>query len=208
MATTDGWSEYALVSLAAQGGSEIAFQSITSSIDIDMGDKDIESMAMLNGARMVKFLPQGDTTVTMEMYPEEAGVGDISAATSGTGIFDLFHVDVANTYAGEDTIQPYAISAAKARSQFRLCILWTNKTSASSATEEIATPFQAKRFTAADGYITSAKPSFTDGLLKWTVKFKVPPLDSAASANIKIESLVGGSTNLDSLNSYTESTKF
>jgi len=201
---TDGWSEYALVAISAQSGTDIAFQAVTSTIDIDMGDRDFESMPMLNGARIVKFLPQGDTTVTMEMYPEQSGSGDISAATSGTGVFDLLH--------DEDTTQPYAVvSVPLKRNKYRLCILWTDKVTASSATEQIIAPTnQAMRFVASDGYFVSAKPSFTDGLLKWTVKFKVPPIDSAGNENIMVESVFSSSTTytLTALQSYTSTVKW
>jgi hypothetical protein len=202
MAATDGWSEWCLVAVSAQGGTDIPFQAITTTVDIDMGDKDLESVEMLDGSRMVKFMPQGDTTVTLEMYPEEAGSGDISAATAGTGVLDLLHA--------EDTTEPYAIVAVKARSKYRLCILWTDKATATSATEQIITPTnQALRFVAADGYFVSAKPGFTDGLLKWTVKFKVPPLDGTGNENIMMESVAGAATaTMTALASYTSTVKW
>ena len=57
------------------------------------------------------------------------------------------------------------------------------------------------------GYFTSAKPSFTDGVQKWTVTYKVPPFDKAAAANVKIES-TDGTANMDAPASYTSSVKF
>lgn len=203
MASTDGWSEWALAAVAAQSGTDIKFAAVTATIDIDMGDKDFESIAMLSGARMVKFIPETDTTVTLEMYPEEAGSGDISAATTGTGVFDLLHA--------EDTTQPYSIVAATARTKYRLCILWTDKTTETDATAQIIAPTnQAIRFVAADGYFISAKPSFTDGILKWTVKYKVPPFDSAGNENIMVESVYSSSTTytMTALQSYTSTVKW
>ena len=77
----DLWTEKALVSIAAQGGTDITFQSLTETIDIDPGEKDIEQIVLTSGGRLVKFVPEGLTTVTIEAYPKEVGSKDISAAT-------------------------------------------------------------------------------------------------------------------------------
>jgi len=202
MTKYDAWSELALVAVAAQSGTDVPFHAKTETIDIDMGDKDFETMAMVSGGRIVKFTPETETTVTLECYPLEAGSGDISAATSGTGFFDLLHQ--------EDTGQGYQISNSRLRSKYRLAIMWTDSTTTYAAGAITAPTNQALRFVAADGYFISTKPSFTDGILKWTVKFKVPPFDASGNSNIKVESVYSTSTTytLTALGTYSSTTKW
>lgn len=198
----DVWSETALVAITqstASTNTDVIFHTITETVDIDMGEKDFETIVGLSGGRMVKYTPEGDTTITMEMYPLGAGSGDISGATTATGVFDLLHA--------EDTTQPLKISSTSAtRQKYRLCILWTEDTSVKSATAAITGANKAFRFTAADGYFTAVKPSFTDGVLKFNVTFKVPPRDSVNNSNIYIES-TDGTASLTALQSYTTTIK-
>ena len=196
--TNDTWSETALISITAQSGTAVEFMTITETVDIDSGDKDFDVMATLAGGRLVKFNPQEPTTITLEAYPVEAGT-DTGAA--GKGFFDLMN--------SADTSQPISISMDRSRSKYRMAILWTDKADATSAEEALVTVSTESglRILAADGFFTSAKPSFTDGVLKWTVTFKIPPFDKSATANIKIES-TDGTADMSAPASYTSSAKF
>lgn len=193
----DTWSEVAKVAVAAQGGSDVAFGSITETIDIDIGDKDFDAIATVAGGRLVKFNPADVTTITLEAYPLEAGT---DTGTTGKGFFDLVNT--------ADTSQPVSISVDKARNKYRVAILWcTDYTKAAEA--QVVTPTdQALRVVASDGYFTSVKPSFTDGVLKFTVSYKVPPFDKNGSANVCIQSVSGTATaTLSALASYTSTVK-
>lgn len=192
----DVWTEKALVSIAAQSGTDVPFHSKTETIDIDLGEKDIEGIATVGGTRVVKFTPETDTTITLEVDHQEAGSGDISAATSGTGFFDLLHA--------EDTSQPYYITNTTARSQYRLAIMWTEDSTVSNAASAPTGANKALRITGANGYITSVKPSFTDGVLKFTITFKVPAFDASGNSLIQIAS-TDGSASMTALASYTSS---
>jgi len=200
MAQLDGaWSETALVAIASPSGTDVKFAAITETIDIDIGDKDFDALATLSGGRLVKFTPQEPTTITFEAYPVEAGTEGMGSATTGTGFFDLM-----NTI---DAAQPLAISVDRTRTKHRVAIMWTDSTSETDATAEITATDSALRIVAADGYFTSVKPSFTDGVLKFTVTFKVPPFDKTGAANVKMESTAGSDT-LAALASYTSSAKW
>ena len=59
------------------------FNSIVETADFDVGEKDIEGLALVNGGRVTKHTPEGDSSVTFEVYPMEAGAGE--------GFFDLLH---------------------------------------------------------------------------------------------------------------------
>jgi hypothetical protein len=196
----DTWSEVAKVAIAAQAGSDVHFDSLTETVDIDIGDKDFDVISTLSGGRLIKFTPQEPTTITLEAYPVQAGT---NTGTTGTGFFDLVHT--------VDTSQPIVVSVDRVRSKYRIAIMWTNDvTSTTYAESQVVSPTYAMlRVVASDGYFTSVKPSFTDGVLKFTVVYKVPPFDKSGVANIKIESLDGSATaTLTALASYTSSTKW
>ena len=199
---TDTWSETALVAIAAQGGTDVKFASITETVDIDIGAKDFDVIATLAGGRLVKFTPQEPTTITLEAYPVDAATQGFTTATTGAGFFDLM-----NTY---DSGQPLAITADRNRNKMRICILWTDKSSETDATAELVTPTnQGLRVVASDGYFTSVKPSFTDGVLKFTVTYKVPPYDKDGNGNVLVESVSGSTTaTMTALGSYTSTVKW
>lgn len=193
----DLWTDTAKIAIAAQGGSDVAFACITETIDIDIGDKDFDVIQTLCGASLVKFSPQDPTTVTLEAYPVEAGT---DTGTTGKGFWDLMNT--------ADTSQPVVIPVDKVHNKYRLAIMWTD--SSVGAEGQVVTPTNsALRFVGADGYFTSVKPSFTDGVLKWTINYKVPPFDKSGNSNIKIESVAGSATaTLTALASYTSTVKW
>lgn len=201
MTTYDTWSETAKISIAAQGGSDVRFEAITETIDIDIGNKDFDVIATLSGGRFVKFTPQEPTTITFEAYPVQAGT---SSGQVGYGFFDLLW--------GADTSQPLQIDAnVLSRDKYRVAIMWTTDTSSTMyADGQVGSPANsALRVIASDGYFTSVKPSFTDGILKFTVTFKVPPVDKSGNDNIRIESIDGSATaTLTALASYTSTVKY
>ena len=69
MVEVDLWSEVGNVGITKKGGSEVQFATVTETVDIDVGAKDIEVVANLAGGRLVKFSPQDITTITLEAYP-------------------------------------------------------------------------------------------------------------------------------------------
>ena len=199
MATVpDTWSEVCKVAISAQGGSDVQFASITETVDIDIGDKDFDVVSTIRGGRLVKFTPAEPTEITLEAYPLEAGT---DSGTTGKGFFDLMNT--------ADATQPVSISMDRTRNKYRVAILWCTD-DAKNPNDLIGSPAAAAmRVIASDGYFTSVKPSFTDGVLKFTVKYKVPPFDKSANANVKIESIDGSSAaTLGTSAAYTTSTKW
>lgn len=196
----DVWSETAKVAITAQSGADVHFDSLTETVDIDIGDKDFDVISTLAGGRFVKFTPQEPTTITLEAYPVQAGT---DSGATGEGFFDLLN--------SADTSQPVVISADRVRSKYRIAIMWTNDVTSTTYAEsqQVSPTYACLRVVASDGYFTSVKPSFTDGVLKFTVVYKVPPFDKSGSANIKIESVDGSATaTLTALASYTSATKW
>ena len=192
------WSETALIAISKQGGDDVEFQAITETVDIDIGDKDFDVIATLAGGRLVKFNPQEPTTITFEAYPLEAGT---DTGTTGKGFFDLMNT--------EDSSQPVEVSVDRTRNPYRVAIMWTDESSVTATGQVVAPTNQALRVVGSDGYFTSVKPSMTDGLLKFTVMYKVPPFDATAAANVKVESVAGSATaTLTALASYTSTIKW
>lgn len=202
----DTWSEVADVTISAQSGTDIAFQSLTETVDIDIGSKDFDIINILSGGRLVKFTPQEATTITLEAYPVEAGTINLSSATTGIGFFDLL-----NTPTTALTVNPVVVPNNHNRNKYRIAIMWTTNTSITASGQVVYPTDYALRVVAADGYFTSVKPSFTDGLLKFTVVYKTPAFDKSASANVKVESIGGTGTatlTLTALASYTSTVKW
>jgi len=199
----DTWSELALVGIAAQNGCDVKFASLTETVDIDIGDKDFDVIATLSGGRLVKFNPQEPTTITLEAYPVDAATAAMpNTATTGAGFFDLM-----NTW---QIAQPMDIDVSRDRNKHRIALMWTDKSTETDAAAAIVAPTNnALRIVAADGYFTSVKPSFTDGVLKFTITYKVPPFDKDGTANVVIQSVSGtGTATLTALSSYTSTTKW
>ena len=79
----DAWMEKCLIGISVIAGEEVQFASIAETADFDIGEKDIEGLALVNGGRVTKHTPEGDSSITFEVYPLEAGAGE--------GFFDLLH---------------------------------------------------------------------------------------------------------------------
>ena len=183
------WSETCLIGVTAKDGSEVQFAALIETVDIDMGDKDVEVIANLKGGRVIKKVPQAETTITFEGYP--IGID----ASAGTGFSELF-----NDLAGATTIEPLTIDASLVRTLYRVAILWSTGTETTAGAATTASN-SAYRFAAANCYMTSYKPSFTDGILKATISFKVAPFNRLGIAQIREES-TEGTTALTVLGSY------
>ena len=182
MAKPDAWSVTALINLN-DGTTDMTIASITETIDIDLGDRDIEGIANLKGGFITKKMPQADTTISFEGYP--VGVGDINATTQdGLAAFFL---------AGTDTAPAFYNQVDTNRlneSTFTINIMWTDSTVA-SATASIASGKYALRYTFQNCTLISCKPSMTDGTLKSTWKFKCPAATKTGTGNLIVESTDG-----------------
>lgn len=198
-AVDDAWMETCLVAIAALDGSDVQFAGITATLDFDIGEKDIEGIALVNGGRVTKFVPEGDSSITFEAYPLEAGT---DSGTTGKGFFDLLHT--------ADATVPIRVINDRNRTKYRILALWTNDSTATTAQSATAENYSALRIGMADGHFTSVKPSFTDGELKFTVTYKCAAFDKSAEGNVMMESCAG-STSLDKLPAiaaYTASNKW
>ena len=198
-AIDDAWMETCLIAISAAGGSDVAFAGLTETVDFDLGEKDIEGVALVNGGRVTKWSTEGDKTITLEAYPLEAGT---DSGVEGKGFYDLMHT--------ADSVVPIRVINDRNREKYRILVLWTNDSTATTAQSITAENASALRIGLADGHFTSVKPSFTDGILKFTVAYKCAAFDKLGVGNALMESAAGSSATdiLPVIASYTSSNKF
>lgn len=187
------------IAISKQDGADIQFAALTETVDFDIGEKDIEGVALTNGGRVTKWTAEGDSSITFEAYPLEAGT---DSGTEGKGFFDLMH--------SVDSTAPIRILNDRKRDKYRVLVMWTNDPSVATGESITADTYSALRIGMADGHFTSVKPSFTDGVLKYTVTFKVTAFDKGGNSNVMMESCAGSTATdiLPVVASYTSSAKF
>lgn len=179
----DAWQRECLIEVS-DGTTHLALHGLTETVDIDLGERDLDVVNLLNLGQIPKFGGVGLSTVTFEGYALQAGTAGTGAQT-GTGFWDIFAQ--APNMGGTD---PLNNAITNDTTRFRVAILWTNETAATVASEAITAANKARRFVMADCFCVSCKDSFTDGILKTTLSFKGNAFNKAASARIKWESEV------------------
>jgi len=200
------WSEKALVAVDIEGGNTILFNTITESVDLDLGEKGFDSIATVGGGRLVKFNPEEDSSCTLEMYPIAAGNLWSTDGSEGIGFYDLLQPKD-STYDGSTTVIQ-EITNSLTRNRCRLTILWTNDTSITDPTSAISSAYAVLRVSMC-GYFTKVTPSFTDKVLKVTANFKAPAFKKDGSSNIQVMSTDDASvSNITQLGAFTSSDNF
>ena len=184
--TEETWSEVGLVTLTLDGGSDVEFYTITNSIEIAVGDKDVDFMPMINGGRLASFKPQADTTITLEMYPVQAGT---DTGLVGKGVADLLGT--------ADASQPLSIPFSRTRTKCRATLLWTDDTTVTTATAAINLNQTGMRIIANNCYVINASPSgaFTpNDPQKWKVVLKCGAFNKDGTSNVSVTSTDGTAT--------------
>ena len=198
-AVDDAWMEVCLIGISIASGSDIQFAALTETVDFDIGEKDIEGIPLVNGGRVTKFTPEGDSTITFEAYPLQAGT---DTGATGLGFYDLMH--------SVDSSVPIRVTNDRDRDKYRVLVLWTNDPTPTTAQATTSNTYSALRIGMADGHFTSVKPNFTDGVLKFTVTFKCAAFDKSGTGNVMMESCAGSTAGdiLPAVASYTATAKF
>ena len=189
----DAWQRQALIAVD-DGTSTMTMEALTETIDLDIGERGFDMIALINLGQIPKHSPVGITTVTIEGYPLQAG--SASAGAMG-GFFDVF---ASNPVV--DNSQPLEIVMSNTLTKYRVAVLWTDDSSPpTNASTATAASTAGKRFVMAECFCTSYKESFTDGVLKATIMFKGVAFDKSADANLKMESHNNGA--IPTLAGYT-----
>ena len=164
---------------------KVQLQAITSSVNIEGGERDIDTIPLFNLGQIVKHGPAGMITVTFEGYALAAGTASTGAAD---GVWDIYA-----EYPLKDTSDPITTALLLAeRNRARVSILWSNDDGATTGTSAVTSgnTYAGIRFMLADCFCTAHTMDFTDGILKFTLTFKEPSIDKAAAGNVKWESVL------------------
>ena len=192
----NAWQETALVSIAVQGGAEVAFESLIEEIDFDGFEKGFDLIHLINGGNLEKLEPEGKWSVTLTAYSLDAGT---DTGTTAKGFFDLLHQS--------DATQPVNIEADRGRQRVRICVLWSDGISSGNAAQAatFSSTVRALRFVGADGFVTKIKPSFSAGEpLKFEITIEGAPFDEGGTELYMWENISGTGT-LAAIASYTSS---
>jgi len=174
----------------------------SSTLKIGGGDKDGSAIVLGNGGRAWKQDPQKEVTVEFDAYTR--GIQTENGATVDMIGFEQF-------FDGQTENTTDVLSSTNTRTQkkFRLALLKTEDTSATSAAGASATSKAAKRFIVANARMVKHEETYADYVWKVSVSFKVPPFKLGATSNIKRESTDGsGTTGLAALSAYTDTTNW
>ncbi len=175
----EAWEETALVAIALSGGTFYQYAAATETIEVGEGDNPGESIPTVSGGNLWKQTRQEDGEITLEIYP-------INCDTAlGQGLFQENYGGTWDTTAAKglqcDSDYP-KVGIFFPRSQFTVCILWTNDTTSTTAQGAVdENDATAIRFWARYCRITSHKSSFTDGILKTTITLKYPSIAKAGT---------------------------
>ena len=198
--TQSQWTELALVEIQKQGGSPITFGGLTDTIDVDIGDRAIETTALINGGKVVKYTPMDDTTITLEMFP----VGATAVSATPTGLTEWFFGDEGGTaHAGGGTYWTNKL----VRYEFRVVLLWTSIQATGGMSGVLPSDALASgdhlRMSFWGCYFTSNKFSYTDDMMTSPVNFVCPGYDKGGNGQIAIEE--ADSATLPAMDNFTTS---
>ena len=176
----DAWTEKFLLSIQVKGGSPTNYYAHITTYDITGGDKDFTQIANGKGGRIKNFSPQAEIEVVMEGYATQVG--------NTAGFFDLIHSKTA------DTSQPLSFPTDHSRDLFLISIMHTTDTSATNALAATTQDERVLRDTFKNGHFVGLTQSFTEGVCKFTLRFKVTAFTKAGVANVTYESTDGSAT--------------
>ena len=198
----DSWKERLLISIIPDGGSAQDFAALTEDITaFDWGDKDIEGIPLVNGGRIAKWTPMTDESITMKVYPLTALPASTSAASSATGVVQLYHPQ-----STADETEPIVVDNSLVRKKFGIVILMAKTLPANATTlPEVDVP--AYRIQIINAYMTSYKPSFDDKHFSAEITFKWTPFNKYAVSNKREES-TGNVTSTQLAAAITTATSF
>lgn len=122
------WQRKAYISVENTTLVKLQYEALTETIDIDMGERDLDVINLLNLGQIPKHGQIGICTITFEGYPLQAGTADTSGATKGTpsgglatGYFDTFA-----SSQNVDSSSELDIDMSNTLTRYRVAILWTD----------------------------------------------------------------------------------
>lgn len=181
------WYDKAYISVSAESGSEVQLRAKTTSLNITGGNFDIESIDTFGG-QIKRIGRRDDFEISFD-----------GVLTSNQDFDWIFH---GKTVATDTSITSSSVA------DYRLCLLWTNQSSVTDASQAISTTSEAYREIYAEANMISCEKSMDAGEhLTASIKFKLPFEDSTGTINFKKE-MCDTTSSLSAVTSYTSTTKF
>ncbi|MHA1690039.1 MAG: hypothetical protein ACTSU7_00245 [Candidatus Heimdallarchaeaceae archaeon] len=177
-AEPDAFTETFVITIMEKGGSAQDFRALITTYDISGGDKDFSSIANAKGGRIKNFSFQTDFEVTLEGYATQVG--------NSEGFFGLLNTD--------DVTDELSIVQDHSRVQYLLGIAHTTNSSYTSAISVSTVGDRIMRDIFKNGHFTMVNQTMTDGICKFTLKFKSAPFAKDASSNVTMDSSDGSAT--------------
>lgn len=175
----DAWCETFLVTVKGKATDARDFRAIVTTYDVSGGEKNFNTIPNAKGGRIKHFEAQTDYEVALEGYATQVGGSE--------GFYGLLNTD------DSDSLQK--ITTDHTRPEFILALMHTTGTQ-TSALDATAAGDRAMRDVFKNGHFTSVAQSFTDGICKFSLKFKSGPFDKQANANVEFDSTNGSSSNV------------
>ncbi len=178
MVFPEAWDNYFLLSITRRGGNEIQFAAIIdpTSLEIEEGEQSSESEPNAAGGRIWKDDPQSDGTITFDIKPLELDT------TSGVGLFQQYVGKAGGESTAYATSEPLSTEITgwdagvnRVRDQFRVAVLLTNDTSATTAAGSTNGSTDSDRFVAHNCKFVNQTSSWSSGQRVTTVTFKFKP---------------------------------
>ena len=194
----DAWQRQCLIEVTSDSTHIIRLSALSETVEIDMGERDLDKIDLLNLGQIPKHGAVGITTITIEGYPLEA---QTKTTATGTAYWDIF------ASAPVSGVDPGDEDMTNTITRYRVAILWTNDADCNDASDEVDSGDAGMRFVMAECFCTSCKTSYTDKVLKQTLVFKGVCFDKTGAANIKMESTTAAATSaIPTLGNYTAGT--
>ena len=137
----DAWQRQCLIGVMSGDSNVVRLHAMTETVDIDMGERELDKIDLLNLGQIPKHGAIGITTITFEGYPLEAAT---ETSDTGDGFFDMFAS--APLISGQE----HDVDMSNTLSRYRVTICWTNDSDNTAAEDAIADTKKSLRFVMAE----------------------------------------------------------
>ena len=191
--TNKAWYENCFVSVEALKGTEVQLQTKTTSLGITGGGFDVEGVETFGG-KITRVGTRDDIELSFDGIPTS-------------------HIDFDWMFAGQTTSTQSALTGASITTSvvtpYRVTLLWTDYTGSvtSAAKQTFSGSTECYRRVYADTYCTSLETNMDAGdILKASMTFKTPFVDSNGVQNFRVMSKDTTSATFSAIAAYTSST--
>lgn len=184
----DAWdkSSRTLLTIKEKGGTARSFRTIITSTDKTGGVKDFDTIYNYAEGCIKNHKDVTPVEVTFEGYAVEVGTANNLDTSVGKGFDDLMNT--------ADSSQPISVSLDNTRREFIVAFEKTTSTTATDALAITEAGDRAMRAQWKNGHFIDVASNDADGVIKYTLKYKITPFDREGNKNIITESTDGSTS--------------